>query len=140
MTAAKYGQSCRTSLVKLHALVKLDLFHAIQRIAKKASKRHSLFNDLISSSKSVFRDPSDLSDVRQLKTPGPDVLEKNLNAFVERWGSVKSHDAKTILTPVLAEINKLRSHIAKGCLSYIKLNLEEELTQTNLCTEGSTIL
>ena len=43
---------------------------------KKASKRHSLFSDFISSLKLVFRDPSDLSHVRQLKTPGPDVLEK----------------------------------------------------------------
>lgn len=41
-------------------LVKLDLFHATQRITKKASKRHSLFHDFVSSFKLVFRDPSDL--------------------------------------------------------------------------------
>lgn len=122
-----YVDDCCKIRTKLQSIfgeatpVKLDLFHAIQRITKKTSKRHSLFNDFISSLKLVFRDPSDLSDIRQLRTPGPDILEKKLNAFVERWRSVKSHDGKIILTPpVLLEINKLRSHIAKGCLSYIK--------------------
>ena len=70
-TLAKiYVDDCckiRTKLTNIFGeatLVKLDLFHAIQIITKKASKSHSLFRDFISSLKLVFRDPID-------KTPGP---------------------------------------------------------------------
>ena len=98
-------------------LIKLDLFHAIQRITKKVSKRHSLFSDFVSSLKLVFRDPSNLGDTRQANTPGSDTLEKNVDAFIKRWKPVKSHDGKAILTcSALEEINRLRTHIAKGCL------------------------
>ena len=83
--------------------IKLDLFHAIQRITKKTSKRHSLFNDFVASLKHIFRNPSDLGDVRQLSTPGPETLESNLNAFVRPWSDVKSHDGKFILTPQVLE-------------------------------------
>ncbi|CAB3984751.1 Hypothetical predicted protein [Paramuricea clavata] len=101
--------------------VKLDLFHAIQRITKKTSKRHSLFYDFVGSLKHVFRDSRDLGDARLLSTPNPEKLRNNLDAFVRRWSNVKSHDGKIILTPqVLEEINKLRPHITKGCLSYIR--------------------
>ena len=69
----------------------------------------------------VFRDPNDLGDVRKLCTPEPDILENNINYFIQCWKDVKSHDGKVILTPpVLEQINRLRSHITKGCLSYIK--------------------
>ena len=102
-------------------MIKLDLFHAVQRVTKKASKRHSLFKDFVSSLKHVFRDPNDLGDVRKLCTPEPDILENNINYFIQCWKDVKSHDGKVILTPpVLEQINRLRSHITKGCLSYIK--------------------
>ena len=102
-------------------IIKLDLFHAIQRVTRKASKRHSLFSDFISSFKLVFRDPTALGDARLMDTPDPLTLENNLNAFVECWKSVESHDGKKILScAVLEEINRLRPHIAKGCLSSIK--------------------
>ena len=79
-----------------------------------------MFNNCISLSKLVFRDPSDLGDIRQLRTPGPEILQKNLNAFVKCWRSVKSHDGKIILTPPVLAESELRSHIVKGCLLYIK--------------------
>ena len=102
-------------------VVKLDIFHAIQRITKKTSKWHSLFYDFVASLKHVFRDPSDVGDVRQLPTPSPKDLENNLDAFVRRWKDVKSHGGKIILTSqVLEEINRLRQHISRGCLSYIR--------------------
>ena len=101
--------------------VKLDIFHAIQRITKKTSKRHSLFYDFVASLKNVFRDSSDIGNSRQLPTPSPKDLGNNMDAFVKRWKDVKSHCGKIILTPqVLEEINKLRQHINRGCLSYIR--------------------
>ena len=102
-------------------LVKLDLFHAMQRITKKASKRHPLFNDFVTSLKNVFRNPNDIGEVRLQNTPEPQVLQDNINAFVERWKGVTSQGGQLILsTKVCQEINKLRSHIGKGCLSHIK--------------------
>ena len=94
-------------------IIKLHLFHAIQRVTRNTSKRHSLFSDFVSSFKLVFRDPTDLGDARLMVTPDPLTLENNLNAFVERWKSAQLHDGKKNF--------KLRclgrnNHIAKGCL------------------------
>ena len=62
-----------------------------------------------------------MGNVRQLPTPSPKDLENNIDAFIKRWKDVKSHCGKIILTPqVLEEINKLRQHINRGCLSYIR--------------------
>lgn len=102
-------------------MIKLDIFHAVQRITKKVSKRHTLFHDFISSLKLVFRNPTDLGTNREQSTPDPTTLENNMNVFVKRWNGVKSDDGNVILTTaVLQEINKLRVHIRNGCLSYIK--------------------
>ena len=70
------------SVVGKEIKVKLDIFHAIQRVTKKASKRHSLFYDFVASLKNVFRDSSDMGNVRQLPTPSPKDMENNINAFV----------------------------------------------------------
>lgn len=102
-------------------MIKLDIFHAVQRITKKVSKKHSLFFDFISSLKLVFRNPSDMGPNREETTPDPTTLENNLDIFVKRWNGVKSDEGNFILTAsVLQEINKLRVHIRNGCLSYIK--------------------
>ena len=102
-------------------LVKLDLFHAMQRITKKASKRHPLFNDFVTSLKHVFRNSDDIGEVRLQSTPEPQLMQDNIIAFVERWKDVTSQNGQLILTTkVSQEINKLRTHIGKGCLSRIK--------------------
>ena len=102
-------------------LVKLDIFHAVQRITKKVSKRHAFFHDFISSLKLVFRSSSDLGINRGQSTPDPKILEKNINMFVQRWTGVKSDNGNTILTTaIIQEVNKLKAHIRNGCLSDIK--------------------
>ena len=80
-----------------------------------------LFYDFVASLKNVFRDSSDMGNVRQLPTSSPKDMENSINAFVKCWKDVKSHCGKIILTSqVLEEINKLRQHINRGCLSYIR--------------------
>ena len=93
----------------------------MQRITKKASKRHPLFNDFVTSLKHVFRNSDDIGEVRLQSTPEPQLLQNNINAFVERWKDVTSQSGQLILTTkVSQEINKLRTHIGKGFLSRIK--------------------
>ena len=121
-----YVDDCCKSRKKLqeifgNVLIKLDIFHAVQRITKKVSKRHALFYDFITSLKLVFRSSTDLGATRQQSTPDPSTLEKNMNTFIKRWTGVNSDNGNPILTtPVMKEINNLKVHIRNGCLSYIK--------------------
>ena len=81
----------------------------MQRITKKASKRHPLFNHFVASLKNVFRNVDDIGEVRQQSTPEPQALENNINTFVEHWKDVKCQTGQVILTTkVHQEINKLR--------------------------------
>ena len=65
--------------------VSLDLFHAVQRISSKLSKRHSFHGPCLHDPSMVFRDPSDQGLVRTMVTPSPHVLIENLKKFTKKW-------------------------------------------------------
>ena len=48
--------------------VKLDVFHAIQRVTRKIPKRHPLFNQCKNKLKPVVRKPSDTGESRKDET------------------------------------------------------------------------
>ena len=84
--------------------VKLDLFHAVQRIVSnisKGGKKGSVIKDFRRSLKDelklVFRDPSDLGKVRTKSTPSKQTLMGNLEQFLTKWNGVES-DGEEILT------------------------------------------
>lgn len=99
--------------------IKLDLFHAIQRISKKMAKRHPLYHMCINDLRLVFRQPTDLGHDRKLSTPSPNDIITNLDKFMRKWKSMESQGSKIINDNVLKEIECLKVHITKGCLSNI---------------------
>ena len=83
--------------------VKLNLFHACQRITKTLNKAKTIAN-------SFMREFSE----EKKYTPAKEQLEKNLNSLIERWINVPAGPLGNPQTT--REIEHLRLHIQKGCL------------------------
>lgn len=99
----------------------LDIFHAVQRITRKIPKRHPFYAACVHDLRLVFRSPGDQGDRRTKPTPQSSELLKNMNAFTAKWKNI-SYDEQCILTKeTLAEIEKLKIHVIKGCLSGIPI-------------------
>lgn len=98
-------------------LVKLDLFHACQRVTKTVNKADAIGNSFMHDFSQVFRRDEDQGSTRLQNTPGEKQLEKNLNSFLERWINVPNGPLGNLQTT--REIESLRLHIQKGCLSDI---------------------
>ena len=62
----------------------------------------------------IFRAREDSSEVRKMPTPHPEVMIENLENFVKRWQTFLNEDN---MERTLTEIDHLRRHIRKGCLS-----------------------
>lgn len=67
------------------AEVKLDLFHACQRVVRTMPVTNRLYNDAVRSRIQIFRQNDDQGDTRLKSTPGKDVIGKNLESFLQRW-------------------------------------------------------
>lgn len=67
----------------------------------------------------MFRSPCDSGNVRQQSTPSSVQLMKNLDSFVEKWLNCEFNGWKIINHKALLQINALKIHITKGCLSNI---------------------
>ena len=122
-----YIDNCCTLRSKLQNVfgeqlrVYLDIFHAVQRISTKIPKKHPYRHDCMRDLRLVFRDPSDQGHVRTKETPSPDILDKQLIKFQDKWKNLL-HDGKYILPPTaMKEIHCLLVHIRRGsgCLSGI---------------------
>ena len=99
--------------------VYLDIFHAVQRVAKKIPKRHPYRFQCMESLKLVFREKCDHGTTRTKPTPAPSVLHQNLVKFQQQWENI-SYDGRKILPPAaVKEIKSLLVHVDKGCLSFI---------------------
>lgn len=94
--------------------VKLDLFHACKRIVITVSRANPLYRDMTRSFTQIFREDDDQGKSRLKSTPKKEKLERNLNSFIERWTNVPS---SPLTNTTLSEIEHLRCHIVKGCLS-----------------------
>ena len=100
--------------------VKLDLLHAVQRISKSLSKKHSYFFNFLQDFRLVFRNKGDNGPKRTKPTPEPDVLLTNLDSFLTKWKEIASIEGNKIVNPaVLKAIQNLKGHIQKGCLTGI---------------------
>lgn len=102
-----------------HIKVYLDLFHAVKRITDAIPKRHPLYHQCVWALTKVFRDPTDLGKVRQKPTPSPGLILANIDAFIIEWGEEASDGKKVLPEVAKNQINNLRKHIEKGCLSGI---------------------
>lgn len=101
--------------------VRLDLFHAVQRVTKTIRKRHPLCKQIMKDVKLLFRNPQDKGKKRTLPTPAADILNKNFEFFISKWKDAQV-DGQPILTDkVLKELQSLLVHISRGCLSDIHI-------------------
>lgn len=96
--------------------VKLDLFHACQRIVRTFPLTNALRKDIVRNFTQIFRQDQDQDKERRKHTPEKEKIEQTLNCFIERWEDIPSNP---ITRSTLTEIECLRNHIRKGCLSNI---------------------
>lgn len=101
------------------AVVKLDIFHAVQHIVRKIPKRHPFFFECVNDLKLVFRSPTDIGKQRTQSTPPSSIILQQLNDFVRKWKPCKYNGWQIITDLAMKEINGLLLHIQKGCLSDI---------------------
>ena len=109
--------------------VKQDLFHAVQRFCKTLKKRDSFHRELSQDYGKIFRDPHDTGDKREMDTPNEKILIDNLENFLKKWKNRKCNGDKILNNERLKEINKIREHITKGCLSNIPPHCSTSLNE-----------
>ena len=108
--------------------VKLDPFHAIQRVTSKIPKKRGnspferLRAQMVRDFKLILRHPSDIGKQRTKPTPSELVIEKNIQNFLTQWKSVEYEGANLLPQCAIHEIDKLLVHVRKGCLSDIALS------------------
>ena len=104
--------------------VKLDPFHAIERIIKMIPKRgkkdsvtkmirRTMTNDFTM----IFRDPSDHGPSRTTNMLSKPKILEQLDNFLSKWEHEKYGDILPGST--ITELAHLRKHVQKGCLSGI---------------------
>lgn len=97
-------------------VVKLDLFHATQRVIKTFPKGSEWSKQISSEFGLVFREEGDCGATRCLTTPEPEVIERNLDNFIKKWKHTLN---ETVQTKTFRELENLRIHVKKGCISGI---------------------
>lgn len=103
-----------------HVEVKLDIFHAVKRVSGALSKKHPHFYGCIQDFRLVFRSRGDNGVERKEPTPPPEVLKSNLQVFLDKWTTITPEGHPGIITTsVVKEIENLKRHMDKGCLSGI---------------------
>ncbi|XP_078346062.1 uncharacterized protein LOC144631498 isoform X2 [Oculina patagonica] len=118
--------------------VKLDIFHAVQRIIKTLPK--GTIESLTFSKEVglVFRKDGDVGQDRMFPTPDPECIESNLEQLLFKW-------KEKLPAATLNAIENVRQHVRKGCLSGIPpsvgttLNerLHRHLKRSMLCGASS---
>ncbi|XP_067025755.1 uncharacterized protein [Acropora muricata] len=108
--------------------VKLDPFHAIQRVTSKISKKRGnspfqrLRAQMVQDFKLILRQPSHIGKQRTKPTPSALVIEQTIQNFLTKWKSVTYDSANILPQCAIDEIDKLLVHVQKGCLSDIGLS------------------
>lgn len=103
-----------------NADVKLDIFHAVQRITKKVSKKNEFWKEIQKNLRVVFRQSNDVKKERKLSTPNSEIILNSFDNFVRKWEKLKdSTDTPIFSSDALKACMNLRKHIEKGCLSDI---------------------
>ena len=99
--------------------IKLDVFHAVQRITSKIRKRHPLRRKCLDAFHSVFRENDDIEKDRKQPTPSREIMLKNLAQFQENWSNIAFGGENILSKQACDELDKLKVHIQKGCLENI---------------------
>ena len=96
--------------------VKLDIFHACQRVIRCLPNKHILKSQFAKEFGLIFREKDDLGEQRLKNTPNECTIEQNLDSLLKKW---KSFPGTCLTEDSLKQIEALRAHIRKGCVSDI---------------------
>ena len=114
---AKFYQS----IFGMDVPIKLDLFHAVQRVlhpfTSKKSQETNLFGKEFGL---IFRENCDLLGKRKAKTAELHLINEHLDDFLLRWNTALNAYSDSVKSNVLKEIDKLRVHIDNDCLSGLR--------------------
>ena len=102
--------------------VKLDLFHAVQRITHKIRKRHQFYSQCVRDLRLVFCQKGDYGVKRTQLTPEAAEILQNIDKFVQTWKSVIFNSKHVLTQDAIQEVKKLKEHIVRGCLSGISVS------------------
>ena len=97
--------------------VKLDLFHAVQRITKKLPKQHPMVRLCTNDLRLVFRQSTDIGHVRMKPTASCQTILANIDQFVSKWQLCEMDGWKMMNDAALKECESIKTHVRKGCLS-----------------------
>lgn len=95
-------------------VVKLDLFHAVQRITKTLSRKHPMYHQCLFRLRQVFREHGDSEEQRKSATPSRETIKQKLNDFCSEWSTTTIWTHETT-----AATKNLEKHISTGCLDHI---------------------
>ena len=99
--------------------IKLDLYHACQRVCKTVTHiNHPLAESFRKEFGLIFRYNNDQGETRSRETPCERKILQNLNSFINRWGKLPN---SPLSLEKMAEIEKIKKHIEKGCNSSVFL-------------------
>lgn len=99
--------------------VKLDLFHAVQRVLRTVSNRHPLYSRFLKELRHCFRQSGDNIKERTMNTPSATEISNNLKSLNSRWDILTYKEKRLLNSKTQKEINNLIIHAEKGCLSDI---------------------
>lgn len=132
--------------------IKLDLFHTVQRISSQIPKHHPYRKHSVASLRLMFRQPNDLEKDRKRETPCSTELMKNIENFKKQWENVVHDGVKVLNKKAHDEIEKLKKHFSKRCLSSIPAgrgthrnenlhkNLKKNLSKSRVGVQTATAL
>lgn len=98
--------------------IKLDLFHAVQRLTrclenKKSPESRQVSNDI----GLIFRDINDRSSIRHRPTPSATVINENLQYFLKKHEMYFAAMTEHRREDFFHHLSNLQKHIDKSCLS-----------------------
>ena len=100
--------------------VKLNLFHAVKRVASAASKKkHPFYYSFLQDFRLVFREQDDAGPQRKQPTSPPQVVMANMEVVLDKWKHKCMLMNPIITNAVQRELDQLKEHIQRGCLSNI---------------------
>ncbi len=102
--------------------VKLDLFHAVQRITRTISRKCDVHFRCTQDLTQVFRADGDSEVNRKCSTPGSAMILSKMEAFSNKWINVKDEKGVGVFTQeTIHAISNLKKHVSQGCLSDIPI-------------------
>ena len=86
--------------------VRLDLFHAVQRVVRCIPRRHPFAYHCCQAFSLVVRDPSDSGERSVLPTPSKQVILENIAKFLNIWKDITYADQEVLPAAAVREIGE----------------------------------